>query len=271
MEKIEEQLISVYMPTKNRVDLIGRAVESVLNQTHKNLELIIVDDGSDTNQYMALLKKYGDHSKITILRNEVSKGACTSRNKAIKKASGKYITGIDDDDEWLPTRLELFFENRDCINHFSFIYADDYIFENTELKVYKKKSVFTIQEFLKKNIVGNQVFTYTERLIKEGFDPSMPSAQDYDCFMRLIKTYGLAKKIPVKTQILFADLSRNRITTSTSKFKGYFLFYKKYSNDMRRSTRKYQLFSLYQIRNKRLSLKTMLILFTLRNLLRLLK
>jgi glycosyltransferase involved in cell wall biosynthesis len=95
---------SVLVPTRNRVDMLERAISSVMAQTFQDFELIVVDDGSgdDTQRYLNQL----DDARIRVLRHEAAKGAAAARNAGIKIASGKYISFLDDDDECLPPFLE---------------------------------------------------------------------------------------------------------------------------------------------------------------------
>lgn len=95
--------VSVIIPTHNRAGLLPRAVESVLAQTHDDYELIIVDDCSsdDTQRVIA---EFAD-SRIRHFRHEVNRGVSAARNTGIANARGEYIAFLDDDDEWLPTRL----------------------------------------------------------------------------------------------------------------------------------------------------------------------
>lgn len=98
--------VSVVMPTYNRADLLPRAIESILNQTFTDFELIIVDDGSTDNS-PALLNDYADQDdRIILLWNSENKGISYSRNKGNDAAVGKYIAIMDSDDISLPQRLE---------------------------------------------------------------------------------------------------------------------------------------------------------------------
>nr|WKN34687.1 glycosyltransferase family 2 protein [Tunicatimonas sp. TK19036] len=101
-----EPIITVNICTYNRCDLLPKAVESVLQQTYTNIELIIVDDcSSDETQRVA--KTLLDKSPhIRYLRHEKNKGLAAARNTAIFNGTGKYFSFIDDDDEWAPTFLE---------------------------------------------------------------------------------------------------------------------------------------------------------------------
>lgn len=91
-------LVSVYIPTYNRLNLLKRAVNSVLAQDYLNIELLIVDDGSKdgTADYLKRLSLLDE--RVKFLLNEKNYGACICRNKAIDISSGELITGLDDDD-----------------------------------------------------------------------------------------------------------------------------------------------------------------------------
>ena len=95
-------LVSVIIPTYNRAKTIERAVNSVLAQTWKEIEVIIVDDGS-TDQTSEVLKAYGDKIRVIYQQNG---GASAARNTGIKAATGKIISFLDSDDEWLPSKTE---------------------------------------------------------------------------------------------------------------------------------------------------------------------
>ena len=98
-------LVSVVMPTYNRADVVGRAIDSILNQTYNDFEFIIVDDGS-TDSTSEILQKYAAIDKRIILLRQNNQGAAATRNAGVNKAKGKYIAFMDDDDISLPNRLE---------------------------------------------------------------------------------------------------------------------------------------------------------------------
>lgn len=97
--------VSVIITTYNRTHILPRAIQSVLNQTHTNFELIIVDDGSEDNTEQ-LVKGMFD-KRIRYIRHETNKGLPASRNTGIANATAEYIAFLDDDDEWMPRKLEL--------------------------------------------------------------------------------------------------------------------------------------------------------------------
>src|SRR5512144_610930 len=99
--------VSVYLPTRNRAASLQRAVDSVLAQTHADFELIVVDDGSSDGTRQCLEDAQRSDARVRAIHHAVSRGAPASRNAAIAAARGEWLTGLDDDDEFLPRRLEL--------------------------------------------------------------------------------------------------------------------------------------------------------------------
>lgn len=258
------------MPTWNRQQLAIRAIKSVLRQDYDHWEMIIVDDCSTTyEQLQRFVNELGD-SRVRYTRNPFNSGACAVRNQAIMQASGQFITGIDDDDEWTYDRLSIFLEHRHQLKTRAFLYANDYVCQGevysqpASLPLYPK-SPFSRKLFYKRNIVGNQVFSWSWRFKECLFDTQLKAAQDYDIFLRMVEQYGEPWKIEKATQILHINHGEMQITSSPKKFSGYFHFYRKHKAKFDRASKKYQLFTLYQIRNKRMNWRTLLTLLSVRN------
>ena len=98
-------LLSIVMATYNRANVVGRAIDSILNQTYKNFELIIVDDGSTDRTY-EVLKKYAAKDKRIVLLKQNNLGLAAARNAGVGKVQGKFIAFMDDDDVSVSNRLE---------------------------------------------------------------------------------------------------------------------------------------------------------------------
>jgi glycosyltransferase involved in cell wall biosynthesis len=98
------ELVSAVIPTRNRSGLVARAVHSVLNQTFRSVEIIVVVDGSDekTAQVLAQI----EDPRLTVVTLPQSLGAPEARNVGMRQARGGWVAFLDDDDEWLPTKLE---------------------------------------------------------------------------------------------------------------------------------------------------------------------
>ena len=108
-QKIKKALnkikVSVIIPFYNRVELVQRAINSVLNQTYKNIEIILVNDGSK-DSIDPVRKIVDKHDNIILIDNKKNKGAAESRNDGIRKATGEYIAFLDSDDEFVESKIE---------------------------------------------------------------------------------------------------------------------------------------------------------------------
>ena len=109
-------LVSVIMPSYNTGKYIRKSIESVINQTYSNWELIIVDDCSDddTEEVVSVFKD----ERIKYFKNAFNSGAAISRNRALREAKGRWIAFLDSDDIWKPTKLEKQLEFMQCNNYF---------------------------------------------------------------------------------------------------------------------------------------------------------
>lgn len=216
-ESIDFQpLVTVYMPTYNRVELLRRAVDSVLTQDYKNIELIVVDDKStdSTHEYLAKMAKKDSRFKYFI--NEKNSGACVSRNKAIFAAKGEFITGLDDDDYFLPNRVSSFVrfwykKEEERIALYSHSYLIDSKKKRTKLK---RISSCHYKDLICKNWIGNQLFTKTIYLKNiDGFDTRLLAWQDLECWYNILKKMkGNADLLPLYTYIIDQSHPHERIS-----------------------------------------------------------
>ena len=243
MKNDNRQLVSVIIPTHNRKELLERAVNSVLEQTWSAVELVIVDDASDdeTPAYLDQLQK--DHDRIQVISNSESKGAAVSRNIAIQHASGEFITGLDDDDYWRPTRIERLMEEFE--EGFSAVCSYDRMVMNEREAVWRKPTMITHDDLLYYNQVGNQVLTKKEFLEElGGYDEELPSAQDYDLWIRLTRQFGPIRTVTQPLQIVNMEEDRDRISTADQKMDGYYQCYEKHKDWMSVKQKRYQEYRL---------------------------
>ena len=97
-------LVSVIVPTRNRANLVARAIQSVLDQTYRHIECIIVDDGS-SDETRQVVEEFTDE-RLVYLRHETQRHASAARNTGIAYSRGELIAFLDDDDEWMSRKLE---------------------------------------------------------------------------------------------------------------------------------------------------------------------
>lgn len=103
-----KELVSVVITTFGRIDSLKRAIESVIRQSYENLEIIVVDDNNDLNlkrEVSRIVQSFGD-SRLKLVVNDKNVGGAVSRNIGIKNSRGNLISFLDDDDEYLPERIE---------------------------------------------------------------------------------------------------------------------------------------------------------------------
>ena len=100
-----DELVSIIMPSYNTANYIAASIQSVLDQTYPNWELIIVDDCS-TDDTDAVVAPFLTDARIRYLKNEQNSGAAISRNRALREAKGRWVAFLDSDDLWYPTKLE---------------------------------------------------------------------------------------------------------------------------------------------------------------------
>ena len=100
------ELVSIVVPTYNRGYCIAATLDSVIAQTHKDWEALIVDDGSTDDTADIIQRRYGDDSRVRYVRQE-NAGVCSARNRGIATARGSFVALLDSDDLWEPWKLEL--------------------------------------------------------------------------------------------------------------------------------------------------------------------
>ncbi|WP_416327772.1 glycosyltransferase family 2 protein [[Eubacterium] hominis] len=185
-------LVSIIMPTYNRANLIERAIDSILNQTYSNIELIIVDDCS-TDETKEIIGKYSDERLLyfKLLKNS---GANAARNLGIQKSRGEFITFQDSDDVSMLDRIEKevkYIKRKRCDWVFCSFCS---VLKNDKIK--KQKIIIEddsdiYQKLLNGNFITTQaVLCKKEILEKIKFDDTLPRFQDWDLFIRISKEFN---------------------------------------------------------------------------------
>jgi len=238
-KNLPQPLVSAIIPTHNRAELLERAIDSVLDQTWQNIEIIVVDDASDDSTPDLLERLQKEHKNLKSIRNNESKGAAASRNIAIQNSSGEFIAGLDDDDFWRPKRVEYLLDEFE--EGYAAVTSNDRMDFGGKEIVWKKKPVITLQDLLFYNQVGNQILTKREYLeAVGGYDENLPSAQDYDLWIRLAHDFGPIKTAPHTLQVVNMSDDRESITTSDKQIEGYLACFNKHQSKMSAAQKKYQ-------------------------------
>ena len=193
--KIDSDLVSIIMPTHNCEKYIGEAIESVLEQSYKNWELIIVSDGSTDNTESIVTEYMSQNNNIFLVSLPENIGVYNARNIAIKNAKGRFIAFLDSDDIWTNDKLtkQISFMKE---NNYSFTYHDYILFDtSTSKNCGKKISVpkhINYTELLKGNCTGSCLTTIIDRnLVKDIYMPNQRH-EDYICWLNILKEYNIA-------------------------------------------------------------------------------
>ncbi|WP_276321913.1 glycosyltransferase [Rheinheimera aquimaris] len=232
---LERPLVTIYIATQNRPQMLKRAVLSCISQTYSPLEVIVVDDGSEEINAQKNQKLLADYPQVKYIRLPQPAGAPVARNTAINLAQGEFITGLDDDDEFTPERVSEFVTHWYRYNDYGFLCTGyTVIAENMQRFEYGAKArTVSYSQLLYANVVGNQVFTLTSTLRAiGGFDPSLPSCQDYDTWLRLAAAFGKGYRINSTSYILHQEHQSGRISASEKRETGYKLLLEKHRQYM---------------------------------------
>ena len=210
----KELKVSIILPNYNSSKTIKETISSVLNQTYKNWELIIVDDNSD-KETKSILSKFKKFKKIKIFYLGKNKGAAYCRNFAIKKSNSYFVAYIDSDDLWKRNKLNL---------QINFMQKNNYFFTYTNYKTFKinkpiKKTILAPSKFNFDSFVKNTSIATSTMIVRRSVAGKIKFSntkicEDYYYKCQLLKKIGNAYCYPAcltEYQIRKDSLQSNRI------------------------------------------------------------
>lgn len=235
-DKKIEDLVSIVMPTYKRPQYLKEAIESVLNQTYENWELLIIDDNEPASEEQKWTEKvitgYRNDNRIRYIREGNPGGGAAARNRGISKACGEFVAFLDDDDIWEPDKLQLQLEvlkkNRDI----GLVYCKRFFFNDKGERDNRSQKKLIRGNVFEQMLVKNYIATSTAMVRKECFgkvglfDEKLPSQQDHDMFLRIARYYkvGLVDKSLTGMRLHSARISRN----TEGKLRGWEFFLAKW-------------------------------------------
>ena len=207
-------LISIITPSYNSEKYISETIESVLAQTYKNWEMIIVDDVSSDDSLQIIEQYTQKDSRIKVIRSKQNMGPAHARNRAIKEAKGRYIAFLDSDDVWFPKKLEkqiqFLTENNLVITYSAYETMD----ENCKyINTRNIQTSITYNDMLKSNHIGNLTGIYDTDFFGKVYMKEC-GHEDYVLWLELLKqiesTKGLSEPL-AKYRIMSKSLSSNKL------------------------------------------------------------
>ncbi|MDK2810421.1 MAG: hypothetical protein PWR27_1130 [Petroclostridium sp.] len=235
-----EIIVSIILPTYKRPTYLQRAISSVLSQSYSNFELLIVDDNNEGDEYRketeSLISSFSD-SRIKYIRHKKNKGGSAARNSGIKYSIGKYITFLDDDDEFEKDKI---LEQVQCMESLDENWVGSYTmfkrFKNGELfdKSCDCKSGYLYLDFFKNELyiyAGSNLFVKSE-IAKaiNGFDESFKRLQDLEFLIRVAEKGNIAC---IDKYLLKINLHEDQVRSNYKQLIEYTdHFFKKFDNQI---------------------------------------
>jgi glycosyltransferase involved in cell wall biosynthesis len=190
-------LVSIITPSYNSEKFIAQTIESVLNQTYKNWEMIIVDDVSPDNSNDIIEEYIQKDNRTKLIKLEKNSGPARARNKAIEKAQGRYIAFLDADDLWMSDKLE---------KQINFMIKNNYELTYTNYETMSEEgdkldyivtspSKLNYKQLLKSNKIGCLSAIYDTKRIGKIYMPLIKKRQDYGLWLRILKEVDYAYNV----------------------------------------------------------------------------
>lgn len=211
------ELVSIITPTFNAEKYIRETLQSVINQSYQNWEMILADDASTDNTVVIIEEFAQKDSRIKLFRLPKNYGNGFARNAALEKASGKYIAYLDADDLWFPEKLEKQIQFLTANNsHFTFSFYDTIDEEGNNLnRKVESPNPLSYKELFFCNYVGNLTAIYDADYFGKIILETSQKRQDWRIWLTILKQIKTAK--PVPESLAFYRIRKDSV--SSSKFK----------------------------------------------------
>ncbi len=177
-------ICTIIMPSYNSEKYISNTIQSVLNQTFRNFELIIIDDESVDSSPKIIEKFAKSDERIIFLKNKKNLGVSVTRNIGLKQSRGRYIAFIDSDDEWFQEKLEKQINILESMKNVALVYSSYQIIDEND-GVVKEKLVpknVTFDNLLKENFICLSSICFDRRVLKDNFMSAKYFHEDF-CFL----------------------------------------------------------------------------------------
>ncbi|MGH8174411.1 MAG: glycosyltransferase family 2 protein, partial [Rhodanobacteraceae bacterium] len=205
--------VSVIMPAYNAIASIARSIDSVLAQTHRDLELLVVDDGSSDGTAELIARYAKSDARVRALLQERNVGVAAARNAGIAAASGAFIAFLDSDDWWHPCKLELSLAGmrsagaRVSYSGYRRVGEDGRVLSNVN-----PPASLTHADMLRSNFIGNLTGMY-ERSLGDGEFPRM-GHEDYVFWLQMVRRAGRAIRVDHDEPLAFYLVRRQSVSSN---------------------------------------------------------
>lgn len=222
---MEENKVSIIIPVYNAEKFIGKTIESVLNQTYKNWEILIFNDKSKDNS-LKIIKKYSEKDKrIKFVDSKENVGVVAARNKLIEIATGEFIAFLDADDYWKQNKLEkqikFMLKNNALISCTEYTRVTE---DEKEINDIIIKEIITYEDMLKNNYLGCLTVIYNANKLGKRYFKEREKNEDYVLWLEIVKEtkiiFGLKENLAFY-RVLNNSRSSNKIKAAKDRWNVY--------------------------------------------------
>jgi glycosyltransferase involved in cell wall biosynthesis len=236
--------VSVIIPTFNRAEFLHSAITSVLNQTFQDFEILVIDDASE-DQTQEVVNRFHD-TRITYLHHEANRGEACARNSGIVNSKGEFIAFLDDDDSWLPDKLNLQVNMLNGSNaKIGLIYSGFRVIDGKSKMILSDRIPDKRGEVYENILYGNFVGTPSTVILRRDcinkvglFDRNIAYGLDHDLWIRIAKCYHFDC---IRSSLVLYHRHENRLSNNPAiKAKGLEDMVKKYGKHIIMKNKYYQ-------------------------------
>lgn len=222
---MEENKVSIIIPVHNAEKFIGKTIESVLNQTYKNWEMLIFNDKSKDNS-LKIIKKYSEKDeRIKVVDSKENVGVVAARNKLIEIATGEFIAFLDADDYWKQNKLEkqikFMRKNNALISCTEYTRVTE---DEKEINDIIIKEIITYEDMLKNNYLGCLTVIYNANKLGKRYFKERKKNEDYVLWLEIVKEtkiiFGLKENLAFY-RVLNNSRSSNKIKVAKDRWEVY--------------------------------------------------
>ena len=210
-KNMKKPKISVLMPVYNAEKFLKEAIDSILNQTFKNFELLIINDSS-VDKSKKIILSYKD-PRIRYFENKENLGVARTLNRGLKLTKGEYVARMDADDVSYPRRLEIEYNEIIKDNKVAIVASFYEVINENGKYLYKIEDAYLAEEIYYalqfRNCLGHPTVMFNKKIILDEFNGYQNrEAEDYDLWLRVSKKYKIIKIVKVLHQLRISDSSR---------------------------------------------------------------
>lgn len=224
-------LVSIIIPFYKKKKYFKRCINSVLNQSYKKIEVIVIYDDEDKNDLKYIKTIIKKEKRLSCFVNKKNYGAGISRNVGIKKSRGKYLAFIDSDDYWkknkIKFQLDFMKKKKLDFTHTNYFIIND---ENKNLGLMRVKNFLSYNDLLKSCDIGLSTVMVSRKIMMKNSFTNLKTKEDYSLWLKLSKKR--VNIIGINKNLTFWQKSKNSLSSSLTQklfdaFRVYYLFEKK--------------------------------------------